>query len=81
MATGCIHSLIDTGFMTRATQLDGFLQNLVNASRVTSEGVRPRLEMDRSRRHHQRGARTPDATPQPARIQVEFEGDLPFGQG
>ncbi len=72
-----IHSLID-GIHDEATQLDGFLQNLVNASRVTSEGVRPRLEWTdpadiinaalerRTRRLSQH------------RIQVEFEGDLPL---
>jgi two-component system, OmpR family, sensor histidine kinase KdpD len=72
-----IHSLVD-GIHDEAIQLDGFLQNLVNASRVTAEGVRPRLEWSdpadivnaaikrRARRLSQH------------RVQVEFADDLPL---
>ncbi len=36
-------SLVD-GVREEATQLDGFLDNLITASRVTTDGVKPRLE-------------------------------------
>ncbi|WP_315837944.1 DUF4118 domain-containing protein [Bradyrhizobium prioriisuperbiae] len=38
-----IHSLVD-GIHDEANQLDGFLRNLIDASRVTTHGVRPRIE-------------------------------------
>jgi K+-sensing histidine kinase KdpD len=38
-----MQSLLD-GIHDEASDLDGFLQNLINASRVTADGVRPRLE-------------------------------------
>lgn len=42
-ADGTVRSLVD-GIHEEAVQLDGFLRNLVDASRVTARGVRPRRE-------------------------------------
>jgi K+-sensing histidine kinase KdpD len=38
-----IHSLVE-GITEEVERLDGFIQNLLNASRVTAGGIRPRLE-------------------------------------
>jgi K+-sensing histidine kinase KdpD len=72
-----IHSLIE-GIHDEASRLDGFLKNLIDASRVTAEGGRTRLEWvdpaDLMNAAIKRRAWRLSGHP----IQSEFEDDLPL---
>lgn len=72
-----IHSLVD-GIHDEASQLDGFLRNLIDASRVTAQGVRPRTEWvdpaDIVNAAIKRKARRLCLH----RVRAEFDNDLPL---
>ena len=72
-----IHSLVEA-ISDEAAELDGFIQNLLNASRVTAEGISPRLEWadprDIVNAAIKRRARRLSAHD----VQVAFADDLPL---
>jgi K+-sensing histidine kinase KdpD len=72
-----IHSLVEA-ISDEVAQLDGFIQNLLNATRVTAGGVSPRFEWadprDIVNAAFKRSARRLAAH----RVEVEFAEDLPM---
>lgn len=72
-----IQALVD-GIHDEASQLDGFLRNLINASRVTAQGVRPRLDWVDPADIMNAAIRRRTRQLSQHRVQVEFGNDLPL---
>jgi K+-sensing histidine kinase KdpD len=74
---GRIHSLVEA-ISDEATQLDGFIQNLLNATRVTAGGVSPRLEWTDPRDIVNAAIRRRARRLAAHKVEIEFAEDLPL---
>jgi K+-sensing histidine kinase KdpD len=72
-----IHSLVEA-ISEEVVQLDGFIQNLLNATRVTAGGVSPRLEWTDPRDIVNAAVRRRARRLAAHRIEIEFAEDLPL---
>jgi two-component system, OmpR family, sensor histidine kinase KdpD len=74
---GRIHSLVEA-ISDEVAQLDGFIQNLLNATRVTAGGISPRLEWTDPRDIVNAAIKARARRLTAHRIEVEFADDLPL---
>jgi K+-sensing histidine kinase KdpD len=74
---GRIHSLVEA-ISDEATQLDGFIQNLLNATRVTAGGISPRLEWTDPRDIVNAAIRRRARRFAAHKVEIEFAEDLPL---
>lgn len=74
---GRIHSLVEA-ISDEVTQLDGFIKNLLNATRVTAGGVSPRLEWADPRDIVNAAIRRRARRLAAHKVEIEFAEDLPL---
>jgi K+-sensing histidine kinase KdpD len=72
-----IHSLVEA-ISDEAAQLDGFIQNLLNATRVTAGGVRPHLEWADLRDIINAAIKARARRLAAHKVEMEFADDLPL---
>jgi K+-sensing histidine kinase KdpD len=72
-----IHSLVEA-ISDEVAELDGFIQNLLSATRVTASGVSPRLEWADPRDIVDAAIRRRERRLSAHRIEIEFAEDLPL---
>lgn len=72
-----VHSLVEA-ISDEVADLDGFIQNLLSATRVTASGVSPRLEWADPRDIVDAAIRRRERRLSAHRIEIEFADDLPL---